>query len=57
MEQSKLAEEEVYEVLTGSHILNFETLNDAKVCASYIKGVVRDFHTHEILADYYNTPE
>lgn len=44
----------MYEVLTGDKILLFETLDDAKTCAEYIKGVVRDPETRDILADYYN---
>jgi len=44
----------MYEVLTGDKILLFETLDDAKICAEYIKGVVRDPETQDILADYYN---
>ena len=44
----------MYEVLTGDKILLFETLDDAKTCAKYIKGVVRDPETRDIIADYYN---
>lgn len=43
-----------YQVLTGHSILYFDTLDDAKTCAEYIKGVVVDPETGERLADFYN---
>ena len=44
-------------VLTGTGREYFDTLDDAKSFAQYIKGVVRKSETDETLADYYNEGE
>lgn len=46
-----------YYVLTGTGREYFETLDDAKTFAKYVKGVVKGSETDDIIADYYNTEE
>ena len=44
-------------VLTGTGREYFDTLDDAKIFARYIKGVVRDSATDDTIVDYYNEEE
>lgn len=44
-------------VLTGTGREYFDTLDDAKIFARYIKGVVKDGATDDIIVDYYNEGE
>ena len=44
-------------VLTGTDREYFDTLDDAKIFARYIKGVVVYAPSDETVVDYYNTEE
>ena len=44
-------------VLTGTGREYFDTLDDAKIFAKYVKGVARDGTTDDTIADYYNTTD